>query len=303
MLEQIISFLESFIQQGLVWSFLGLGVYISYRILDYADLTAEGSFTLGGAVSAYAIVNGINPVFALILGIVAGALSGMITGIIHTKLKIPMIVAGIISMTGLYSINLAVIGGALISLRDYETIYSVLFNDTIDNKLMIIIITLVIVVAILALLYWFFGTEFGMAVRATGNNQNMARAQGVNTTKMIIIGLAMGNALISLSGGLYAMAQKSITVDAGRGTIVIGLASVIIGEVIFGKKSFKNSIISVVLGSIFYFLLLSLAARIGIDTNWFKLISAVLIVFILSLPLIKKQMKSRQVTKGGNPNA
>jgi putative ABC transport system permease protein len=276
-----------------------LGIFISFRVLDFADLTAEGTVTLGSAMATALILQGLPPLVATLIALLAGFLAGGITGILHTKLKIPPILAGIISMTGLYSINLRVMGKASIYLGDKDTIYTFFRKMINDPFLSKTITTLIVVVIIFLILYWFFGTEIGMSIRSTGMNQKMSRAQGINTNLMIILGLAIANALIAVSGALSAQSAKSANMDVGKGTIVIGLASIIIGEVVFGKRTFKNWLLSVILGSIIYQALVGVAIALGLNPNDLKLLQAILIAFILALPLIKKFSKKQTVTIDG----
>lgn len=281
------------IQLGLIWALMTLGIFISFRVLNLADLTAEGTITLGSAIAISMIENGLNPFVSTLIALIGGFLAGMITGILHTKLKISAILSGIITMTGLYTINLRIMGKASIY-SQADTIYS-FFRSLIKNPFLAnTITTLIIVVLFFFILYWFFGTEIGMSIRATGMNQKMARAQGINTHVMIILGLAISNALIAVSGALHAQSHKFATMDIGKGTIVIGLASIIIGEVIFGKRTFKNWLISVILGSIIYQTLVAVAIALEIDANDLKLLQAILIAVILALPLIRKAWFSRK---------
>ena len=292
-LESIRYIIQDGIQLGLIWSLMTLGIFISFRVLDLADLTAEGTITLGSAITISLIESGMNPLVSTLIALVGGFLAGMITGILHTKLKIPAILAGIISMTGLYTINLRIMGKAAI-FTQADTIYS-FFRNMINNPFFAnTITTLIIIVIFFFILYWFFGTEIGMSIRATGMNQKMARAQGINTHVMIILGLAIANALIAMSGALHAQSNKFANMDIGKGTIVIGLASIIIGEVIFGKRSFKNWLISVILGSIIYQALVAIAIALGMDPNDLKLLQAILIAVILALPLIRKAWFTRK---------
>lgn len=281
------------IQLGLIWALMTLGIFISFRVLNLADLTAEGTITLGSAIAISMIENGLNPFVSTLIALIGGFLAGMITGILHTKLKISAILSGIITMTGLYTINLRIMGKASIY-SQADTIYSFLRSLIKNPFLANTITTLIIVVLFFFILYWFFGTEIGMSIRATGMNQKMARAQGINTHVMIILGLAISNALIAVSGALHAQSHKFATMDIGKGTIVIGLASIIIGEVIFGKRTFKNWLISVILGSIIYQTLVAVAIALEIDANDLKLLQAILIAVILALPLIRKAWFSRK---------
>lgn len=293
-MEGVLYILKDAIELGLIWSIMTLGIFISFRILDLADLTAEGTVTLGSAIGTALILSNIPPVIATIIALIGGFIAGAITGILHTKLKIPAILAGIIVMTGLYSVNLRIMGKASIYLGDMDTIYTYIRNIFDDPFVTKAITTFIVVIFLFFILYWFFGTEIGMSLRATGMNQKMARAQGINTDVMIILGLAIANALIAVSGALSAQSAKSANMDIGKGTIVIGLASIIIGEVIFGKRSFKNWLISVILGSIIYQALVGVAIALGLDPNDLKLLQAILIAIILSLPFIKKSIISKK---------
>lgn len=288
---------------GLPYALLALGIFISYRILDFADLSAEGSFTLGGAVCIASIVLGVNPYLATLLALISGFLAGIVTGVLHTKLKIPKLLSGIITMTGLFSINMVIMGMA--TKQSYNNVVYVGDNQTIFKTIQIfskgyqntIFLSLIIVLVFLALIYLFFGTEIGMSIRATGMNKKMARAQGINTSLMIIIGLAISNALIATGGSLYAQAELKADNNMGVGTLVIGLASIIIGEAIFGKRNFLNWIISVSIGSILYYLIITVAIQLGLPNYYKKLLYALLMVIILIVPLIKKVIV-RNIKKG-----
>ena len=305
MLETIKYIIIDALCMGLPYALLALGIFVSYRILDFSDLTCEGSFTLGGAVCVSGIILGINPWLTSILGGVSGFACGIFTGLLHTKLKIPALLSGIITMTALFSINLLVMGITKNSssfAQAFDTVAYVGDNKTIfslailkNRNMNAIFISAVIVFIMVVFIYWFFGTEFGMSIRATGMNQQMARSQGINTTIMIIIGLGVGNFLIGVSGALTAQYTMSAKSDMGTGALVIGLASIILGESIFGKRSFKNWIISVLLGSIIYYLIIGIAINLGLPTFLLKLLYAVLIIIILVIPFIKKLLKKREV--------
>lgn len=275
------------ISQGLLWSILAIGVYVTYRILDYADLTTEGSFPLGAAVAAKYITAGYNPFVATIIAMLAGVVAGLITGLLHTKLKIPSLLSGILVMTGLYSINLRVMGKANLPLLKKPTIISTVSNLGVSNNTAIFIVGIISVVIIIFILWALFSTELGYAIRATGNNPKMIRALGVNTDRMKILGLALSNALIAISGGLIAQYNGFADVGMGIGTIVIGLASVIIGEVLFGRSSILRSLISVVLGSILYRIIIAFVLDKGLQPNDLRLLQAILLTVCLSLPLAK----------------
>ncbi len=284
------------VAQGLLWAVMALGVYITFRVLDIADLTVEGSFPLGAATAATMMVAGYGPVAAFLGAFLAGTLAGVVTGLLHTKMKIPALLAGILTMIALYSVNLRVMGKANLSLLGADTAFkmakSVLGMNTAQTTF---VVGLLVTVAVGVFLYWFFGTEIGAAIRATGFNQQMIRAQGVNTDTTIILGLLMSNGLVAVSGALVAQSNGFADVGMGTGTIVIGLASVIIGEVLFGTRSFKNCLISVVLGSVVYRIVIAAVLAMGMPPNDLKLFTSVLVAIALSLPLIKAKLNSRKV--------
>ena len=277
------------VAQGLMWALMALGVYITFRVLDIADLSVEGSFPLGAAVAATALVSGYGVTAAFLLAAVAGALAGIVTGILTTKLKIPPLLAGILTMIGLYSVNLHVMGKANVALLRVDTVFSYAAGLGLTSDMAMMAVGLVGVI-----LYWFFGTELGTAIRATGCNSQMARAQGVNTNSMIVLGLLISNALVALSGALVCQANGFADVGMGTGTIVIGLASVIIGEVLFGTRSFKNCLISVILGSIVYRLVIAIVLQLGMPPNDLKLFTAILVAIALSMPLIREKWRARK---------
>lgn len=282
------------VAQGLLWALLALGVYITFRVLDIADLSVEGSFPLGAAVAATALVNGYGMLIAFFLAAIAGALAGIVTGFFTTRLKIPALLAGILTMIGLYSVNLHVMGKANVALLRVDTIFSYAESFGMSATVAMLTVGVVAAVFIGCLMYWFFGTEIGTAIRATGCNSQMARAQGVNTNRMIVLGLLISNSLVALSGALVAQSNGFADVGMGTGTIVIGLASVIIGEVLFGTKSFKNCLISVILGSIVYRLVIAVVLQLGMPPNDLKLFTALLVALALSMPLIREKWRERQ---------
>lgn len=293
-LDQISFIFKDGIEQGLIWSLLAIGVFISYKILDFADLTTEGSMTLGGVIAAVVIINVNNVFLAIVLATIAGFIAGTITGILHTKLKIPSILSGIIMLTALYSINLMILQKASVSLFNNTTLYSYLRN-IINNPFLAKTITSFVIVLVVATgIYFLFGTEIGIGIRATGMNQKMAKVQGINTDRVIIFGLGLANAIIALGGSLLVQSDRQANLEFGRGTIVIGLASIIIGETIFGKRSFKNSLLSVILGSIVFQILRKIAIEVGINHEALKLIEAILIAVILGMPIIKKALKRKE---------
>ena len=291
------------VSQGLLWALLAIGVYITFRVLDIADLTVEGSFPLGAAVSAKLIVEGIDPITSLIFACFAGMLSGVVTGFLCTKLKIPALLSGILTMIALYSVNLRVMGKANLALLQEKTIFTefdvlkILNITDASPAVTVLVIGFIIVLMVGLLNYWFFGTEIGTAVRATGNNPNMIRANGINTDVMIVLGLLLSNGLVAISGALVAQSNGFADVGMGVGTIVIGLASVIIGEVLFGTRSFMNSLISVILGSIAYRVVIAAVLQMGMPPNDLKLFTAVLVAIALSLPLIQAKLKRRKAVK------
>ena len=270
----------SALSQGLLWSVLAVGVYLSYRFLNISDLTSEGSFTLGAAVCASNIVRGMDPLLSCILALIAGALAGLVTGVLHTKFKTPSLLAGILSMTGLYSINLRIMGKANIPLTQSVTLLTKL-KDMIGltrDRDGAIYLGLIVVVILIVLLVWFFNTEFGFSVVATGNNDKMIRANGVDSDKTIIAGLMLSNALIALSGSLVAQYNGYADVTMGIGAIVVGLASVIIGEVLFKDKYFAVCLIGVVVGSIIYRLIVTFVVNTNfISANDMKLFTAIVV--------------------------
>lgn len=270
----------SALSQGLLWSVLAVGVYLSYRFLNISDLTSEGSFTLGAAVCASNIVRGTNPLLSCILALIAGALAGLVTGVLHTKFKMPSLLAGILSMTGLYSINLRIMGKANIPLTQSVTLLTKLKNvlGLTRDRDAAIYLGLIVVVILIVLLVWFFNTEFGFSVVATGNNDKMIRANGVDSDKTIIAGLMLSNALIALSGSLVAQYNGYADVTMGIGAIVVGLASVIIGEVLFKDKYFAVCLIGVVVGSIIYRLIVTFVVNTNfISANDMKLFTAIVV--------------------------
>lgn len=285
------------ISQGLLWSLLAIGVYITFRVLDIADLTVEGSFPLGAATAAACLLAGCSPIPAMLAAAVAGMLSGIVTGILCTKLKIPALLAGILTMIALYSVNLHVMGKANLSLLQVSTVFTEYAVPGVSPANMILLIGLLVVVLTGVASYVFFGTEIGAAIRATGCNPHMIRANGINTDITIILGLLLSNALVALSGALVAQANGFADVGMGVGTIVIGLASVIIGEVLFGTRSFKNCLISVILGSIVYRAVIAIVLQMGMPPNDLKLFTAILVAIALSMPLFQAKLKKRKVAK------
>lgn len=296
-MDFLLSFLNSMpgaLGQGLIWGIMAIGVYITYRILDVADLTVDGSLATGGAMCALGITLGWNPWVALIVAILAGMQAGLVTGLLHTLCGIPAILAGILTQLALYSINLRImaVGSGLttkatlsVSVDKYPLMLSSRFiRDLTAENPFILLVPLVLIV--IALLYWFFGTELGSSLRATGANQNMARAQGINTNWTKVLGLVVSNGLVAFSGALLSQYQGSATVDMGRGAIVIGLAAVIIGEVLLGKvfRNFALKLLSAVIGAIIYYIVITLVLRLGLETTDLKLLTALVVAVFLTIP-------------------
>ena len=277
----------STIAQGLLWALLAIGVYLTFRVLDIADLTVEGSFPLGAAVAATMLIAGYHPVAAILGACIAGMLSGVVTGFLCTKLKIPALLAGILTMIALYSVNLRIMGKANLPLLQQDTIFTIADSFGLDKGVTVLVVGLIVVLIVAVLNYWFFGTELGTAVRATGCNPHMIRANGIDTDVMVVLGLLLSNGLVAMSGALVAQNNGFADVGMGVGTIVIGLASVIIGEVLFGTKSFKNCLLSVILGSIVYRAVIAIVLQMGMPPNDLKLFTAILVAIALSLPLIQ----------------
>ena len=288
----------STVAQGLLWAVMALGVYVTFRVLDLADLTCEGSFPLGAATAATLMATGHSVSTAILAAAVAGMLAGAVTGFLTTKMKIPALLAGILTMIALYSVNLRIMGKANLSLLGVDTVFSFTQEALgLNNAQTTFVVGIMATMLIGIGMYWFFGTEIGAAIRATGFNQQMIRAQGVNTDMTIILGLIISNALISVSGALVGQNNGFADVGMGVGTIVIGLASVIIGEVLFGTRSFKNCIISVVLGSVVYRIVIAVVLQMGMPPNDLKLFTSVLVAIALSMPLIKAKLKGRKAAR------
>ena len=303
-LTSLLNSLPGAAAQGLVWGIMAIGVYITFRVLDVADLTVDGSIATGGAVAVMLIRGGMNCWLALLCAFVSGLLAGLVTGLFHTKCGIPAILAGILTQLALYSVNLRIMSGKAnqpVGVDKYDLAVSQRYvrDLSISNPLpLLLVITVVTVVA----LYWFFGTERGCSVRATGANANMARAQGINTNANIVLGLMLSNGLVALSGGLLAQFQGSADVGMGRGAIVIGLAAVIISEVTFGKifQNFGLKMFAVSLGAVIYYFVLQVVLQLGLNTNDLKLVSALIVAVFLSVPYRKGKVAHK---KGGSRHA
>ena len=292
--------------QGMVWGLMALGVYITYRLLDFADLTVDGSLATGGAVAVMLIRGGMSPWAALIFAFLAGMAAGFITGILHTALGIPGILASILTQISLYSINLNIMGcsNQAVSVDKYPLVVSLRYlSDSNSTRVQIFATCILFCFAIVAILYWYFGTEQGHAIRATGCNQQMARAQGINTNLHTVIALMISNGLVGLSGGLYAQYQGAADVNMGRGAIVIGLAAIIMSEVIFGRlfRNFALKLLAVVFGSILYFAIIALVLQLGLSTTDLKLFSALIVALFLAMPHVKARLFPQKT--GGHKHA
>ncbi len=299
-------FIIGAVAQGLLWAVMAIGVYITYRILDIADLTAEGCFTLGAGITCKLITSGFNPFVSTLFALLGGLLAGLCTGLLHTKLKIPALLAGILTMTGLWSINLRVMGKSNIPLLRETSIITMLENMGLSKNDAAIIAGLVLTVIVILFLWWFFSTELGYSLRATGNNKNMIRANGVNTDNATILGIMLGNGLIALSASLVSQYNSFSDIQMGVGTIVIGLASVIIGEVVFGNRTILRSLIAVALGSVLYRIIIAIVLRLGLQADDMKLISSILLAVALCFPAVRniaaKNLRN-SIKKGGSANA
>lgn len=315
-MSNFLNALPGAVSQGLIWGIMAIGVYITYKILDIADLTVDGSFCTGGAVFVMLFGSGVNLWVALLAAFLAGMLAGLVTGLLHTACGIPAILAGILTQLGLYSINLAIM--------DMRASQSIAVTDNaVLNRLLVslrflntekypfyrhpIFVVGVFTAAIIALLYWFFGRELGAALRATGSNQNMARAQGINTNVTKVLGLMLSNGLVALSGALLCQYSGGNEINVGRGAIVIGLAAVIIGEVLLDKvfRNFALKLLSVSIGAILYYIVIQAVLQMGLNPNYLKLLTAVVVGLFLSIPYWKGKYfsKAKMPKKGENAHA
>lgn len=294
--------------QGLIWGIMAIGVYITYKILDLADLTVDGTMCTGGAVCIMLMMRGHSVGFSLFCAFLAGMAAGLVTGVFHTVMGIPAILAGILTQLGLYSVNLRIMDGKAnqaISLDKYNLIISLRYIKGVPFYKNTIFIVAVITVVLVGILYWFFGTELGCSLRSTGSNPNMSRAQGINTDFTKILGLMISNGIVAFASALYAQYQGFGDINAGRGAIVIGLAAVIIGEVLFGKISsnFAFSLLSVSLGAVVYYLVIQVVLWMGLNPNDLKLLSALVVAVFLAIPYVKGEYFPKQVKKGGASRA
>ncbi len=291
------------VAQGIIWGIMAIGVYITFRVLDVADLTVDGTLGTGGAVLVMCTMSGINIWIGMLAAFAAGCIAGFVTGIFHTKFGIPAILAGILTQLSLYSINLRILGGKAnqtLSVLNYDLIVSLRF---IEKSILVASIFALVVIGVL---YWFFGTELGAGIRATGCNQAMARANGINTNNNVILGLTLSNGIVALAGALLSQYQGFADVNMGRGAIVIGLAAVIIGEVLFGKifKNFALKLLAAIFGGIIYYFVITLVLRLGLNANDLKLFSAIVVALFLGAPywrniIASKRVKTPEIAEGG----
>lgn len=302
--------LPSALGQGLAWGLMAIGVYLTYKILDLADLTVDGTLSTGGAVCAVLITMGWDPWLALLMAVLAGMLAGLVTGLLHTACGIPAILSGILTQLALYSLNLRIMAiGDIIKLGDAAAKTKATLGLNVDrNPLMLssryvrelssrnpLILLVIIVAVVIALMYWFFGTELGCSIRATGANPNMARAQGINTSRNKVLGLVVSNGLVAMSGALLAQYSGSATVDMGRGAIVIGLAAVIIGEVLLDRlfRNFALKLLASVIGAVIYYVVITLVLRLGLEATDLKLLTAMVVAVFLAIPYLKERYMSK----------
>ncbi len=296
------------IAQGLIWGITAIGIYITFKILDIADLTVDGTLCTGGAVCIMMMLSGQNVIVSMVAATAAGMLAGLATGFLHTFMGIPAILSGILTQLGLYSVNLKIMGKAnqAINVDKYDLLVSLRFIKDVPFYKNPIFVVSVVLIILIAILYWFFGTELGCALRATGCNGNMARAQGINTNTSKVLGLMISNGLVGLSGALLAQYQGFSDINMGRGAIVIGLAAIIIGEAIFSRifHNFALRLLAVAIGSILYYMVLQVVIWLGVDTNMLKLLSAIVVAIFLALPYWKDKYFSKPNKKiGGDGNA
>ena len=300
----LLTALPGAVAQGLIWGIMAIGVYITFRILDIADLTVDGTLCTGGAVCIMMMQSGHNVWVSLLVALIAGLLAGMVTGLLHTFMGIPAILAGILTQLGLYSVNLKIMGKSnqAINVDKFDLLVSLRYIKNVPIYRNTILLVAVIIVVLIAFLYWFFGTELGCSLRATGCNDRMSRAQGINTDFNRVLGLMISNGLVAFSGALLSQYQGFADINMGRGAIVIGLAAVIIGEALFGKifHNFGFRLLGVALGSIVYYFVLQIVIWLGIDTDLLKLLSAAVVAVFLAIPYWQSKYFSRPVKRGGD---
>lgn len=301
-ISSLISALPGATAQGLIWGIMAIGVYLTYKVLDFSDLTVDGTMATGGAMCVMLMINGTNLWVALLCAVLAGMAAGLVTGIFHTKMGIPPILSGILTQLALYSINLWIMGFKAnqgINVTKYNLLVSArnVRHLGMDNP---IFIMLAVTAILIVVLYWFFGTELGSSLRATGCNEQMAKAQGINVDRCKRIGLMISNGIVALSSALFAQYQGSVDVNMGRGAIVIGLAAVIISTVIFGKlfHNFGLKLMAVSIGAVLYYIVIQVVLWLGLNTNLLKLLSALVVAFFLAIPYWTKNAKNMKRSKG-----
>ncbi|EMF0067833.1 ABC transporter permease [Enterococcus hirae] len=303
-MTNLISIFLSSASQGVLWALLAIGVFLTFRILDIADLTAEGSFPLGAGIAAVSITNGLSPIVACLLGFLGGAAAGLVSGLLHTKLKIPALLAGIITMTGLYSIISRIMGAPNLSLLGQKNVFTWAESLGVSKENAVLIAGLLVALIVVTLLVLFLRTETGLAIRATGDNLAMSEANGINTDTMKIIGYMISNGCIALSGSLLAQNNGFADLNSGIGTIVIGLASIIIAEVLFRNQPLLLRLLTIILGAVIYRFILALVFELNVQPSDSKLASALVLVICLSFPQIQQKLKlpKRTKAKGGSIN-
>ena len=303
----LISALPGAAAQGLIWGIMAIGVYITFRTLDIADLTVDGTMCTGGAVCIMMMMNGHNVWVAMLAAFIAGMLAGLATGFFHTFMGIPAILSGILTQLALWSVNLKIMGKSnqALNVDKYNLLVSLRYIKDVPFFKNTIVIVAIMIVVLIAILYWFFGTELGCSIRATGCNSNMARAQGINTNFNKVLGLMISNGLVALSSALLAQYQGFADINMGRGAIVIGLAAVIIGEAIFGRifRNFALTLLSVGFGAVIYYLVLQVVIWLGVDTDLLKMFSAIVVAIFLAIPYWKSRYFAKPVRRGGSADA
>ena len=303
----LISALPGAAAQGLIWGIMAIGVYITFRTLDIADLTVDGTMCTGGAVCIMMMMNGHNVWVAMLAAFIAGMLAGFATGFFHTFMGIPAILSGILTQLALWSVNLKIMGKSnqALNVDKYNLLVSLRYIKGVSIFKNTIVIVAIMIFVLIAILYWFFGTELGCSIRATGCNSNMARAQGINTNFNKVLGLMISNCLVALSSALLAQYQGFADINMGRGAIVIGLAAVIIGEAIFGRifRNFALTLLSVGFGAVIYYLVLQVVIWLGVDTDLLKMFSAIVVAIFLAIPYWKSRYFAKPVRRGGSADA
>lgn len=293
----------SAIGQGLLWALLGLGLYLTFRILDFCDMTVEGTFPLGAATAVTAIFRGIDPLVATLLAILAGMIAGLVTGLLYTKGKIPSLLAGILTMTAIYSVNLRIMGKSNISLLGKPTLFNGHFLASLPQYFDSVVMGIIVIAIITVLMVLFLATDYGQAFIATGDNPTLAKSLGIHTDKMVIVGLMVSNGMVGLCGALIAQNNGYADINMGIGTIVIALASIIIGEVAFGELTLNQRLVAVTLGSIIYRIILLVVLQLGFSANDLNLISSVVLAICMMIPQMEQHLQIKKpILKGVRPH-